>query len=142
MASLIHTSPNLFLNKGNKVRALSQYNSLNNWGWQENIPTHENLKVLSGDVWDPHSFEHIMKGTDIFFHLAALIAIPYSYHAPDSYVDTNIKGTSNICQVAKELGGIRVLHTSTSEVYGTAQYVPIDEKHPKQPLRLELMQWH
>ena len=123
----------LLLKKGYKVRALSQYNSFNNWGWLENIPIHENLEVVSGDVRDPHFVAHIMEGTDIVFHLAALIAIPYSYYAPDSYVDTNIKGTLNICQAAKELGGIRVLHTSTSEVYGTAQNVPIDEKHPKQP---------
>jgi len=123
----------LLLAKGYKVRALSYYNSFNYWGWLEDIPAHPNLEIVTGDVRDPHFVKHIMKGTDIVFHLAALIAIPYSYHAPDSYVDTNIRGTLNICQAAKELGGIRVLNTSTSEVYGTAQYVPIDEKHPRQP---------
>ena len=89
--------------------------------------------MVTGDVRDPHFCKEIVKGVDIIFHLAALIAIPYSYVAPDSYVDTNVKGTLNICQAAKEAGNIRVIHTSTSEVYGTAQYVPIDEKHPKQP---------
>lgn len=123
----------LLLEKGYKVRALSYYNSFNYWGWLEDIPAHPNLEVVTGDVRDPHFVKHIMHDVDIVFHLAALIAIPYSYHAPDSYVDTNIKGTLNVCQAAKELGGIRVLSTSTSEVYGTAQYVPIDEKHPKQP---------
>jgi len=122
----------LLLEKGFKVRALSFYNSFNYWGWLEDIPANDNLEVVTGDVRDPHFVKHIMQGVDIVFHLAALIAIPYSYHAPDSYVDTNIKGTLNVCQAAKELGGIRVLVTSTSEVYGTAQYVPIDEKHPKQ----------
>ncbi len=123
----------LLLEKGYKVKALSYYNSFNYWGWLEDIPEHPNLEVVSGDVRDPHFVKHIMEGVDVVFHLAALIAIPYSYHAPDSYVDTNIRGTLNICQAAKELGGIRVINTSTSEVYGTAQYVPIDEKHPKQP---------
>ncbi|NOU48448.1 MAG: SDR family NAD(P)-dependent oxidoreductase [Bacteroidales bacterium] len=123
----------LLLEKGYKVRALSYYNSFNYWGWLEDIPSNPNLEVVTGDVRDPHFVKHIMQGVDIVFHLAALIAIPYSYHAPDTYVDTNVKGTLNICQAAKELGGIRVIHTSTSEVYGTAQYVPIDEKHPKQP---------
>ena len=123
----------LLLEKGYKVRALSYYNSFNYWGWLEDIPANPNLEIVTGDVRDPHFVKHIMRGVDIVFHLAALIAIPYSYHAPDSYVDTNIKGTLNVCQAAKELGGIRVLSTSTSEVYGTAQYVPIDEKHPKQP---------
>jgi len=123
----------LLLDKGYKVKALSYYNSFNYWGWLEDIPINSNLEVVSGDIRDSHFVKHIMQGNDIVFHLAALIAIPYSYHAPDSYVDTNIKGTLNICQAAKELGGIRVLNTSTSEVYGTAIYVPIDEKHPKQP---------
>lgn len=122
----------LLLEKGYKVRALSYYNSFNYWGWLEELPTNSNLEVVSGDIRDPHFVKYIMKDMDIVFHLAALIAIPYSYHAPDSYVDTNIKGTLNVCQAAKDLGGIRVIHTSTSEVYGTAQYVPIDEKHPKQ----------
>jgi len=123
----------LLLEKGYKVKALSLYNSFNNWGWLEEIPSNPNLEIVTGDVRDPHFVKHSMKDMDIVFHLAALIAIPYSYVAPESYVDTNIKGTLNICQAARELGGIRVLHTSTSEVYGTAQYVPIDEKHPKQP---------
>ncbi|MEI8201395.1 MAG: NAD-dependent 4,6-dehydratase LegB [Bacteroidota bacterium] len=122
----------LLLEKGYKVRALSYYNSFNYWGWLEDISTNPNLEVVTGDIRDPHYVKHIMKDIDIVFHLAALIAIPYSYHAPDSYVDTNIRGTLNVCQSAKELGGIRVINTSTSEVYGTAQYVPIDEKHPKQ----------
>lgn len=123
----------LLLSKGYKVRALSQYNSFNHWGWLEDIETNDNLEVITGDIRDPHYCKEIMKGVDIVFHLAALIAIPFSYLAPDSYVDTNIKGTLNICQAAKEQGGIRVLITSTSEVYGTANYVPIDEKHPKKP---------
>lgn len=122
----------MLLANGYKVKALSQYNSFNYWGWLEGM-AHPNLEIISGDVRDPHFCREMMKGIDIVFHLAALIAIPYSYVAPDSYIDTNVKGTLNICQAAKELGGIRVIHTSTSEVYGTAQYVPIDEKHPKQP---------
>ena len=122
----------MLLEQGYKVKALSQYNSFNYWGWLEGI-RHPNLEVVSGDVRDPHYCKEITKDVDLIFHLAALIAIPYSYVAPDSYVDTNVKGTLNICQAAKENGNIRVIHTSTSEVYGTAQYVPIDEKHPKQP---------
>ena len=119
--------------EGCKVHALSQYNSFNNWGWLEDVDCRNDIEVLSGDVRDPHYCKHITKDIDIVFHLAALIAIPYSYVAPDSYVDTNIKGTLNICQAALENGVKRVIHTSTSEVYGTAQYVPIDEKHPLQP---------
>ena len=119
--------------KGYQVRALSQYNSFNNWGWLEEINCIDQIKILTGDIRDPHYCKSIMKDVDIVFHLAALIAIPYSYVAPNSYVDTNISGTLNICQAAKENGNIRVIHTSTSEVYGTAQYVPIDEKHPLQP---------
>jgi len=119
--------------KGYKVKALSQYNSFNNWGWIEDTSCKDEIEVLTGDIRDPHYCKFITKDVDIIFHLAALIAIPYSYVAPDSYVDTNIKGTLNICQAAKENGNIRVIHTSTSEVYGTAQYVPIDEKHPMQP---------
>lgn len=121
------------LARGFRVRALSQYNSFNYWGWLEDIPVNENLEVVCGDIRDPHFCKEIAKGVDLIFHLAALIAIPYSYVAPDAYVETNVKGTLNICQAAKENGNIRVIHTSTSEVYGTAQYVPIDEKHPKQP---------
>ncbi len=123
----------LLLENGYKVRALAQYNSFNYWGWLEDIPANPNLEIITGDIRDSHFVKHIIEGTEIVFHLAALIAIPYSYHTPDSYVDTNIKGTLNVCQAARELGKIRVLSTSTSEVYGTAQYVPIDEKHPKQP---------
>ena len=122
----------MLLKEGHQVKALSQYNSFNYWGWLDDI-SHPNLEVLSGDVRDPHYCKHISKGIDVIYHLAALIAIPYSYVAPDSYVDTNVKGTLNICQAAKENGVKRVLITSTSEVYGTALYVPIDEKHPKQP---------
>ena len=115
------------------VRALSQYNSFNNWGWLEEIAPCEGLDVWSGDVRDPAFCRRFIEGADTVFHLAALIAIPYSYIAPDSYVDTNIKGTLNICQAVKEHGNQKLLVTSTSEVYGTAKYVPIDEKHPKQP---------
>lgn len=119
--------------EGCQVKALSQYNSFNYWGWLEDVNCLEDIEVLNGDIRDPHYCKHITKNVDIVFHLAALIAIPYSYIAPDSYVDTNIKGTLNICQAALENGVKRVIHTSTSEVYGTAQYVPIDEKHPLQP---------
>jgi len=123
----------LLAKKGYKVAALAQYNSFNTWGWLEEVSFKDKIEILSGDVRDPHFCKKITKDVDIIFHLAALIAIPYSYVAPDSYVDTNIKGTLNICQAAKENGKIRVIHVSTSEVYGTAQYVPIDEKHPLQP---------
>jgi len=119
--------------KGHQVRALSQYNSFNNWGWLEDINCKDKIEILTGDIRDPHFCNGIMKDVEIVFHLAALIAIPYSYVAPGSYVDTNISGTLNICQAAKENGSTRVIHTSTSEVYGTAQYIPIDEKHPLQP---------
>ena len=119
--------------KGYQIRALAQYNSFNNWGWLEDVKCKDKIEVLTGDIRDSHYCKLITKDVDIIFHLAALIAIPYSYIAPDSYVDTNIKGTLNICQAAKENGNIRVIHTSTSEVYGTAQYVPIDENHPMQP---------
>lgn len=122
----------LLVKEGYSVRALSQYNSFNNWGWLEDIDCLANIEVVSGDVRDPHFCKHITKDIDVVFHLAALIAIPYSYVAPDSYVDTNVKGTLNICQAAKENGVKRVIHTSTSEVYGTAQYVPINEEHPLQ----------
>lgn len=122
----------LLVAEGYTVKALSQYNSFNNWGWLENVDCRREIEVLSGDVRDPHYCKHITKNVDVVFNLAALIAIPYSYVAPDSYVDTNIKGTLNICQAALENGVGRVIHTSTSEVYGTAQYVPIDEKHPLQ----------
>lgn len=121
------------LKKGAKVKALSYYNSFNYWGWLEDIEGLGEVEVLNGDVRDPHYCKTITKGVDVIFHLAALIAIPYSYVAPDSYVDTNIKGTLNICQAAMENGVQKIVHTSTSEVYGTALYVPIDEKHPLQP---------
>ena len=123
----------LLVREGFEVRALSQYNSFNNWGWLEDVDCLKNIEVLSGDIRDAHYCKHITKNVDIVFHLAALIAIPYSYKAPESYVDTNVKGTLNICQAAMENGVKRIIHTSTSEVYGTAQYVPIDESHPLQP---------
>ena len=123
----------MLVSKGYQIKALSQYNSFNNWGWLEDVNCRDQIEILTGDIRDPHFCKSITKGVDIIFHLAALIAIPYSYVAPESYVDTNIKGTLNICQAAKENGVKRVIHTSTSEVYGTAQYVPIDEKHPLQP---------
>ncbi len=121
------------LKEGYEVRALAQYNSFNYWGWLEDIEPRPELEVVSGDVRDPNYCREICKDIDIIFHLAALIAIPYSYVAPDSYIDTNVKGTLNICQAARDSGVKRILVTSTSEVYGTAQYVPIDEKHPLQP---------
>lgn len=122
----------LLVREGYQVRALSQYNSFNYWGWLEGVDDLSKIEVLSGDVRDSNYCKHITQDVNLVFHLAALIAIPYSYVAPDSYVDTNIKGTLNICQAALENGVQRVIHTSTSEVYGTAQYVPIDEKHPLQ----------
>ena len=122
----------LLLSEGYSVRALSQYNSFNNWGWLEGI-SHPELEIVCGDVRDAAFCRHIAEGCSTIFHLAALIAIPYSYVAPESYVDTNIKGTLNICQAALDKGVGKVLVTSTSEVYGTALYVPIDEKHPRQP---------
>ena len=121
------------LTEGYNVRALAQYNSFNYWGWLEDIKPSSNLEIVCGDIRDPNFCREISKGIDIIFHLAALIAIPYSYIAPESYIETNIKGTLNICQAAKDNGVKRILVTSTSEVYGTAKYVPIDEKHPLQP---------
>lgn len=118
---------------GASVKALSQYNSFNDWGWLESLDCLNDIEVVSGDVRDPHFCKEITKHTDVIFHLAALIAIPYSYIAPDSYVDTNVKGTLNICQAARENECERLIHTSTSEVYGTAQDIPIDENHPLQP---------
>jgi NAD dependent epimerase/dehydratase len=123
----------LLAKQGHRIKALSQYNSFNHWGWLEEVDCLDQIEVLNGDVRDPHYCKLITKDVDIIYHLAALIAIPYSYVAPDSYVDTNIKGTLNICQAALDNQVRRVVHTSTSEVYGTAQYVPIDEKHPLQP---------
>jgi NAD dependent epimerase/dehydratase len=119
--------------QGYKVKALSQYNSFNNWGWLENINCKNDIEILSGDIRDLSYCKLISKDVEFIFHLAALIAIPFSYVAPDSYLETNIKGTLNICQAAKENQVSRLIHTSTSEVYGTAKYVPIDEKHPLQP---------
>ena len=123
----------LLVAKGYKVKALAQYNSFNHWGWLEDISCKDRIEIVCGDIRDPHFCRHITQNVDIIFHLAALIAIPFSYVAPDSYIETNIKGTLNICQAAKDNGISRLIHTSTSEVYGTAQYVPIDEKHPLQP---------
>ncbi len=122
------------LEKGYDVKAFACYNSFNTWGWLDTLPTEkrEAIEVFTGDIRDPNGVREAMKGVDGVFHLAALIAIPFSYHSPDSYVDTNIKGTLNVLQAARELETERVMVTSTSEVYGTAQYVPIDEKHPFQ----------
>jgi len=122
----------MLVDTGYKVKALAQYNSFNDWGWLDKISCKKEVEVITGDIRDPHFCKQITHDIDIIFHLAALIAIPYSYIAPDNYVDTNIKGTLNICQAAKENNVQRVIHTSTSEVYGTAIYVPIDEKHPMQ----------
>lgn len=123
----------LLLEEGYSVRALSQYNSFNTTGWLEDIPSSGRLEIVSGDVRDAAFCRRIADGMDTIYHLAALIAIPYSYEAPGSYVDTNVGGTLNICQAAKDCGVGRLVVTSTSEVYGTARYVPIDETHPRQP---------
>ena len=120
--------------KGYEVRAFVFYNSFNTWGWLDTLPADimKHVEIFQGDVRDPNGVREAMKGCSAVFHLAALIAIPFSYHSPDAYVDTNIKGTLNVLQAARDLGTERILVTSTSEVYGTAQYVPIDEKHPYQ----------
>ena len=120
---------------GKKVKAFVYYNSFNSWGWLENLPEEilSQIEIFSGDIRDPNGIREAMKGIDIVFHLAALIAIPFSYHSPDSYIDTNVKGTLNVLQSARENKVGRVLITSTSEVYGTAQFVPITELHAKQP---------
>ncbi|MDE6919690.1 MAG: NAD-dependent 4,6-dehydratase LegB [Lachnospiraceae bacterium] len=120
--------------KGYEVRAFVYYNSFNTWGWLDTLPGSimEHVEIFQGDIRDPNGVRVAMQEAEAVFHLAALIAIPFSYHSPDTYVDTNIKGTLNVLQAARELGTRRVLITSTSEVYGTAQYVPIDEKHPFQ----------
>ena len=122
------------LAQGCDVRAFVFYNSFNSWGWLDTLPPEQlkKLDVFAGDIRDPNGVREVMIGCDVVFHLAALIAIPFSYHSPDSYIDTNIKGTLNVLQAAKLLGIPKVLVTSTSEVYGTAQYAPIDEKHPFQ----------
>ena len=119
---------------GAQVRAMVHYNSFNNWGWLDTFSEDKlrEIEVFSGDVRDPNAIRTAMKDIDQVFHLAALIGIPYSYISPDSYIDTNIKGTLNILQSARDLGTERIIVTSTSEVYGTAQYVPIDERHPRQ----------
>lgn len=120
--------------QGYDVKAFVYYNSFNNWGWLDTTPKDilNEIEIFQGDIRDPNGVKEAMKGRDAIFHLAALIAIPFSYHSPDTYVDTNIKGTLNVLQAARDLETSRVLVTSTSEVYGTAQYVPIDEKHPYQ----------
>lgn len=122
------------LEAGYDVKAFAYYNSFNSWGWLDTLPKEKlnQIEVFTGDIRDPNGVREAMKGVDGVFHLAALIAIPFSYHSPDSYVDTNIKGTLNVLQAARDLNTERVLVTSTSEVYGTAQYVPIDELHPYQ----------
>lgn len=122
------------LERGYEVNAFAYYNSFNTWGWLDTLPEEKRkeIEVFTGDIRDPNGVREAMKGVDEVFHLAALIAIPFSYHSPDSYVDTNIKGTLNVLQAARQLETGRILVTSTSEVYGTAQYVPIDEKHPYQ----------
>ena len=119
---------------GHSVRAFVMYNSFNSWGWLDQSPTdiRDNLDVFAGDIRDPHGVKTAMKGCESVLHLAALIAIPYSYHSPDTYIDTNIKGTLNVLQAARELSVKRVVHTSTSEVYGSARFVPITEEHPLQ----------
>jgi NAD dependent epimerase/dehydratase len=119
---------------GASVRAFVLYNSFNSWGWLDEADARikREIEVFAGDIRDPHGVRTAMQGCDVVLHLAALIAIPYSYHSPDTYVDTNIKGTLNVVQAARELGVQRVVHTSTSEVYGTARFVPITEEHPLQ----------
>lgn len=123
------------LDEGCRVKAFVYYNSFNSWGWLDTFPKEKlsKIEIFAGDIRDPNGVRTAMKDVDVVFHLAALIAIPFSYHSPDSYIDTNVKGTLNIVQAAKDLNIERVLVTSTSEVYGTAQYVPIDETHPRQP---------
>ena len=122
------------VDKGYDVKVFVYYNSFNSWGWLDTFPKEKlnKIEIFTGDIRDPNGVRTAIKGCDVVFHLAALIAIPYSYHSPDSYVDTNIKGTLNVLQACRDLGVTKLLVTSTSEVYGTAQYVPIDEKHPKQ----------
>ncbi|MGN7762054.1 NAD-dependent 4,6-dehydratase LegB [Paenibacillus sp. 22594] len=117
---------------GYEVKAFVYYNSFNSWGWLDQSPYKKEFEIFAGDIRDPHGVMEAMKGCSNVLHLASLIAIPYSYHSPDTYVDTNIKGTLNVLQAARKLDVSKVVHTSTSEVYGTAQYVPIDENHPLQ----------
>ena len=120
--------------EGYKVRAFAYYNSFNSWGWLDTLPKDilDEIEIFTGDIRDPNGVRESMRSIETVYHLAALIAIPFSYHSPDTYVDTNIKGTLNVLQAARDLETSRILVTSTSEVYGTAQYVPIDEKHPFQ----------
>lgn len=122
------------IRRGHDVRAFVLYNSFNSWGWLDQSPAEikKSLDVFAGDVRDPYGVRAAMQGCDVVLHLAALIAIPYSYHSPDTYIDTNIKGTLNIVQAARDFGVSKVVHTSTSEVYGTARFVPITEEHPLQ----------
>jgi len=122
------------IKEGCQVKAFVFYNSFNSWGWLDSFPKEllEKIEIFAGDIRDPHGVATAMKGCEVVFHLAALIGIPFSYHSPDSYVDTNIKGTLNVLQAARDLSAEKVLVTSTSEVYGTAKYVPIDEAHPFQ----------
>lgn len=122
------------LEKGYDVKAFTFYNSFNSWGWLDTLPEDKlsEINIFSGDIRDPNGVREAVRGVDMVFHLAALIAIPFSYHSPDSYVDTNVKGTLNVLQAARDLETEKIMITSTSEVYGTAQYVPIDEKHPFQ----------
>jgi NAD dependent epimerase/dehydratase len=125
----------LLVRCGYKVKAFVYYNSFNSWGWLDTLPADvlSQIEIFAGDIRDPNGVRTAIQGVDVVYHLAALIAIPFSYHSPDSYIDTNVKGTLNVLQAARDLGTSRVLITSTSEVYGTAHFVPITEEHPKQP---------
>ncbi len=120
--------------QGHSVKAFVLYNSFNSWGWLDTLPKDilDQIEIYSGDIRDPYGVRKAVEGTNIICHLASLIAIPYSYHSPATYIDTNVNGTLNIMQAARDLGIEKVIHTSTSEVYGTAKYVPIDENHPLQ----------
>ena len=122
------------VNRGDDVRAFVLYNSFNSWGWLDQVDpaVQDAIEIFAGDVRDPNGVRKAMQGIDVVYHLAALIAIPYSYHSPDMYVDTNVKGTLNVLQAARDLGTKKIVHTSTSEVYGSAQFVPITEEHPLQ----------
>lgn len=122
----------VLVKNGAKVRALSHYNSFNDWGWLEDINCIDDIEIITGDIRDYNCCQKITKRVDIVFHLAALIGIPYSYYSPKSYIETNVSGTYNMCHASLENGCQKIIHTSTSEVYGTAKYVPIDEKHPLQ----------
>jgi NAD dependent epimerase/dehydratase len=123
----------LLVKQGAEVVALVQYNSFNSWGWLDESPCARSMRIETGDIRDPHFCNELVRDIDVILHLAALIPIPYSYRAPESYIETNVKGTLNLCQAARASGVKKFVHTSTSEVYGTAQYVPIDEKHPLTP---------